>query len=142
MKLSELKRKKILWDGELGRKKDGGKFKINKPKLDIVNDFLQRAPRVHGIRKALVCKDGFTMSIQASDTHYCSPQANDQIYSRVEVGFPSKREQLLMKYAENAEKPTGTVYGQVPVDIVARIIEKHGGIDWQKIDVLQEGCKG
>ena len=33
-----------------------------------------------------------------------------------------------MPYAEDRERPTDTVYGYVPVEIVERVIEKHGGI--------------
>jgi hypothetical protein len=47
----------------------------------------------------------------------------------VEVGFPSKREALLMPYAEDRRIPTATVYGYVPIETVAEVIEKHGGME-------------
>ena len=79
------------------------------------------APRV-------VCADGFVMSVQVSQSHYCSPRINDAgYYDSVEVGYPSEWEVLLMEYAEEPEHPTETVYGWVGIDVVDAIIEKHGG---------------
>lgn len=77
-------------------------------------------PRVH-------CVDGFTMSVQASRHHYSDPRSNDGPYMEVEVGFPSSAEDLLTPYAEDADDLTGTVYGFVPIEIVQRVIDKHGG---------------
>ena len=38
----------------------------------------------------VVCADGFTMSVQASEFSYCSPRENSALkYNEVEVGFPS-----------------------------------------------------
>jgi len=44
------------------------------------------------------------------------------------VGFPSMDEPLLMPYAEDASRPTCTVYGWVPAQVIAEVIAKHGGI--------------
>lgn len=80
------------------------------------------------IRPRITCNDGFSMSVQASEYHYCSPRRNSaEYYSSVEVGFPSEEEILLEDYAEDRSILTSTVYGYVPVDIVEAIIEKHGG---------------
>jgi len=76
---------------------------------------------------SVVCKDGFEMSVQVGRTHYCSPRVDKAIYSAVEIGFPSEKEDLLMPFAEDEEAPTETVYGYVPVDIVNQVIQKHGG---------------
>lgn len=79
--------------------------------------------------KPVVCADGFSMSVQAHDGAYCDPQVNDaERYARVEIGFPSAPEPLIMKYAEEADKPTRTVYGWVPVHVVSMVIAKHGGM--------------
>lgn len=81
------------------------------------------------IREAVVCADGFKMSVQASDTHYCEPrEKRSSYYYKYEVGFPSEKEDLLMSYAEDEENPTKTVYGWVPEDVIEKIIEKHGGL--------------
>ena len=66
------------------------------------------------------CKDGFEMSVQESDIHYSG-------YGSVEVGFPSAKEVLLMPYAEQPEKPMKTVYGWVPVEVIDKVLKKHGG---------------
>lgn len=69
------------------------------------------------------CADGFTMSVQASLWHYCSPKADVGPWSAVEVGFPSEPEPLLGQTA-----PTeNVVYGWVPIKNVAAVIDKHGG---------------
>ena len=81
-------------------------------------------------RKPVVCEDGFTMSVQASEYHYCSPRRSGlgESYTSVEVGFPSEKEDLLMEHAEDYDKPTGTVYPYVPVEVVLQVIMKHGGM--------------
>ena len=81
------------------------------------------------LNEAVVCADGFKMSVQANNSAYCEPRAAGQEkYNLVEVGFPSEKESLLMPWAESPEDPTGTVYGYVPVDIVSNVIVKHGGL--------------
>ena len=82
------------------------------------------------LRQHLVCKDGFKMSVQASETHYCTPRHNGLggNYSAVEIGFPNRKEPRLMEWAEDRKKPTKTVYGYVPVGVVDEIIQAHGGI--------------
>ena len=90
-------------------------------------DFLKAAGST---RCALVvCADGFSMSVQANSTSYCSPR-HDHAYSNasVEVGFPSREEPLLLEWAEEPEKPTATVYAWVPVQVVTNVIAKHGGM--------------
>ncbi len=69
------------------------------------------------------CVDGFSMSVQASSTHYCSPREDDADWCRVEVGFPSSPEPLLLPYASSSD-----VYGYVPVEVVDAVIDSHGGI--------------
>jgi len=81
--------------------------------------------------QAIRCKDGFLMSVQVSYAHYCSPRENGAYpYSELEIGFPSELEELLMEYAECSEQPpTKKVYAYVPLDVVMKVIEKHGGFD-------------
>lgn len=84
------------------------------------------------IRPVVVCAVGFSMSVQASSFHYCSPRMdNAPMYSSVGIGFPSEREELLMPYAEEAHRPCDTVYARVPVDVVLTVVWKHGGCDRQ-----------
>lgn len=95
-----------------------------------LNDFLKAERSVGYLQTcpAISCVDGFTMSVQASANHYCSPKDNNGPWYEVEVGFPSKRQKKLMRYAENGSKPTDTIYGGVPIHLVVEIINKHGGI--------------
>jgi hypothetical protein len=77
----------------------------------------------------VVCADGFEMSVQAHEGAYCTPRTNNaDTYALVEVGFPSIEEPMLMKWAEDKESPTDTVYGWVPVKVVTDVIAKHGGM--------------
>lgn len=73
------------------------------------------------------CADGFTMSVQAGETHYCEPRTDTGPYRSVEVGYPSSKEDLLMEYAEMPDQPTKTVYGWVPSETIWDVILKHGG---------------
>jgi hypothetical protein len=86
------------------------------------------------IRKQTVCRDGFTMSVQASAYHYCSPRVDGlpkRRYTAFEVGFPSQVEPLLLPYMEPPGKgkgPCDTVYGYVPAYVVRKVVKKHGGV--------------
>tara|TARA_Y100000593_G_scaffold59273_1_gene109868 strand:- start:1760 stop:2122 length:363 start_codon:yes stop_codon:yes gene_type:complete len=92
-----------------------------------VNDFFNTAGTDRN--RQVVCADGFTMSVQAHQGAYCSPRMSGAPkYTHVEVGFPSEREDLLMEFAEEPDKPTQTVYGWVPVQTVTNVLAKHGGI--------------
>lgn len=80
------------------------------------------------VRPAVVCKDGFTISIQASDSHYCTPRTStEKEYETVELGYPSEPDDIITDYAED-DNLTKTVYGYVPVTVVDKLLEKHGGI--------------
>lgn len=82
------------------------------------------------IRPRIRCKDGYTVSIQASSGAYCDPRVNNcnGAYKEVELGYPSRQDDDLLDYAEDPDSPTGTVYGYVPVYKVQQVCEKHGGI--------------
>lgn len=80
--------------------------------------------------RAVQCKDGFKVSIQASATHYCSPRDNVPFsrYTAYELGYPSSADDLIAEYAETPDRPTESVYAWVPRSVVEQLIEKHGGI--------------
>ncbi len=89
------------------------------------------------ITKRIECNSGLSLSIQASEGHYCSPRENSkcntyEIYSEFEIGFPSEKIDEIIGYAEQPEIPTDTVYGYVPREVIELVIEKNGGIKgWQ-----------
>lgn len=98
-----------------------------------INEYLQKKNYIYsgidGVRKRLRCKDGFSISVQASRYHYCTPRVtNAEHYETVELGYPSTDDATIFDYAESTNY-TNTVYGYVPVHIVDILIEKHGGID-------------
>ena len=77
----------------------------------------------------IICADGFEMSVQAHNGAYCSPREdNAEKYTAAEVGFPSRVEPMLMQWAEESSRPTDTVYGWVPVQVIINVIAKHGGM--------------
>ena len=64
----------------------------------------------------------FELSVQASENHYCSPRENlQEVYEEVEIGFPNFNfsEGFIKKYAEDVENPQDTVYGFVPLNVLA-----------------------
>lgn len=80
------------------------------------------------LTKRVVCKDGFSVSIQADRGKYCTPRANKAWpYSEVELGFPNQIDELIEDYSEEPGN-TETVYGYVPIEVVNALIDKHGGI--------------
>lgn len=87
---------------------------------DRVREY-HRCPRIE-------CADGFSMSVQASSGHYCSPRVDNATWSQVEVGFPTEKPCHFLSYAESPENPMDTVYGYVPVELVVDEINSHGGV--------------
>ena len=82
------------------------------------------------IYEAVVCEDGFSVSIQASRYSYSEPKRDNyaQGYTSVELGFPNRPCPFIIDYAETPEDPTGSVYGYVPASVVKKMIAAHGGI--------------
>ncbi len=82
----------------------------------------------------IVCKDGFSVSVQAGMTMHSNPRENGhEAYKEYELGWPSKHEKLLDEYSdgwweEGPEDWTKMAYAYVPKKVVNRIIRKHGGI--------------
>lgn len=80
--------------------------------------------------EAVVCQDGFSVSIQASRFSYCEPKQDDYTagYTSVELGFPSDPDPFILPYAETPDDLTGSVYGYVPASVVRKMIAAHNGI--------------
>ena len=119
---------------------DALKDDLGRPGHQMVGmTFLPHLPKV-------VCQDGFSMSVQASETHYCSPRDSIGPWDRVEVGYPSARPEpfeptyivglaeavgwtQFMDRMDEDTDPTKTVYGYVPLALVEYTIKLHGGLD-------------
>jgi hypothetical protein len=86
------------------------------------------------LMKKIICNDGFSMSVQASYSHYCQPRitirsTHTSYYNTYEVGLPSEKEELLMPYIDGDDTyPTEQVYAQVPKEIINEIILKHNNL--------------
>lgn len=103
---------------------------------DFMKKTIDRVPGVcyQAIRPRAVCSDGFSVSIQASYGHYCYPRENFlEEYDKVELGYPNDyMGEEFDEYAEDFDDEgkacLNTVYGYVPIEIVEKLIAKHGGI--------------
>lgn len=119
-----------------------------------VKEFLKQTTRfykstftnciVEKTRPHIICKDGFSVSVQAGlfgswyDTisvYHGLSGVGGVSFDAVELGFPSEADELILEYAEEPERPTKTVYGYVPIDVVEALITKHGGIDEEKTNI-------
>ena len=77
---------------------------------------------------AVECIDGFTVSVQASHTHYCTPRNSEGPWTEVELGFPSKKVPSLRQYRDGPPPDTDTVFAYVPIEKVAALLVRHGGL--------------
>lgn len=95
----------------------------------LVETVLHQVTSSH--RTALVCSDGFSVSVQMGRYNYCDPRQSgleSADYLSAELGYPSEPEELILQYAEEPEIPTGTVYGYVPMQVLEQVFQKHGGL--------------
>lgn len=67
------------------------------------------------------CADGTTLSVQASEYHYCTPRDNQGPYTTVEVWCVSSD---VTEFEYSEEDPSA----YVPIEDVVRFIENHGGM--------------
>ena len=112
-------------------------FIKNNLKVTVLNDDpLMKHMMTSSRLPHIVCEDGFTMSVQVGYSLYSEPKKVAKRYSKVEIGYPSDHEPLIEKWAEftpfeDDEEPdyTDTVYPYVPVEVVDKVLKKHGGID-------------
>lgn len=100
-----------------------GEDRILPLKSSVDFAFKFAAPRVY-------LRDGSSISIQAGTGAYSKPRELRGPYYAVELGYPSQVFEEFLPYAEDANKPTQTIYGYVPIDLVEQVCDKHGGIDW------------
>jgi len=67
----------------------------------------------------ITCKDGFTFGMITGPHTYSSEGS-------VEVGFPSKPDELLEPHRERLnEDPTECVYPYTPLTVIAELLTKH-----------------
>ena len=127
-------------DGAMFYRYCGNCFAGCKQDMDIyrkyasVNEFLKATFRMeYGMSKPrphIICKDGFEFSVQAGQFFYSTPRADgaDIEYTECEVGMPSAEEDLRIPYMEaDDDGPTAAIYPYTPVEVIEKVIEKHGG---------------
>jgi len=116
--------------------------------MSIFDQIIKAGNRPQGqTPNRITCADGFTISVIAGPGTYCTPRPAlldglpDGLvsnapkdypgpYAAVEVGYPSVRPEPWDEWSERCEdeeRPTDTVYGYVPVEMVRALIESHGG---------------
>lgn len=74
------------------------------------------------LAERVVCKDGTTISVQASAFHCCTPRSNFGPYTSVEVWCASV---MPTEFDYDEEGPSA----QVPIELVAQFIDNHGGFE-------------
>lgn len=80
------------------------------------------------VKPKMICPDGFTVSVQASGYHYCTPRENDGPYTTKELGYPSEPwPDYILPFAENEDGGSPSVAGYVPVELIHRWLSAHGG---------------
>ena len=83
------------------------------------------------LAEAIECSDGTSLSVQASEAHYCTPRNNYGPYTHVEVGFPTAAPpDSWSEYFDGdweTDDHTQSVYGYIPVELVIDYIAAHGG---------------
>ncbi len=111
---------------------------MNIQEFIVVTDYATKKEEKYIFRPRIVCKDGFSVSLQAGEGLYSTPRKRSDTYEAVELGFPSDEEVLINEYAEMEGMATQTVYPYTPIDVIQAVIEKHGGINIIKTFVKQE----
>lgn len=87
---------------------------LNSPvKVVCGYDYKEITPRI-------TCKDGTTLSVQASFGHYCKPRANVGPYTHVEVWCVSAP---VIEFDYDDDGPSA----YIPIEDVAQLIRNHGG---------------
>jgi hypothetical protein len=96
--------------------------------------------RADTIFPAMACKDGFSMSVQGHFGAYSRPRDDfAECYTHVEVFEASEPDAILNAFDAEQNERMGinqsadragmdTPLGYVPVEVIARVIEAHGGL--------------
>jgi hypothetical protein len=103
-----------------------------------INEYLTKfnslSPFTVAFAPRLICKDGFSMFVNANQRAYCQPQSDVGPWTSVEISFPSSPVDSILPFVETFDygddetDQTQTIYGNVPIEIVDQLIESHGGI--------------
>ena len=96
--------------------------------LNQLQEHLRQLPKeiVHGIwhkdtAPVVKCKDGATLSVQASQYHYSTPRENFGPYTEVEVWCVSCE---VTEFDYSDDDPSA----YVPIEKIVQFIDNHGGM--------------
>lgn len=76
----------------------------------------------------VICNDGFEVSTQANINYSCEPREELAYWESMELCFPNQEEPLLNDYLSGWKRPFKDLYGCVPMQVIADVINKHGGL--------------
>ena len=93
--------------------------KMESPTLQFLKD--HPISRGYNVRPRVVCKDGFSVSIQSSPSHYSTEGQSVEMYDP----SPDKTKHGILRSWKSGKHG---VYPFVPIKVVDRLIRKHGGL--------------
>ena len=98
-------------------------------KTNLNEWFLRTDSKDQVVHPHIICNDGTTLSVQASQYHCCSPRVNKKdcngLYLKVEVFFVSDEvPDSWLEYGDNVDNPFEYIW----ISLVEEFIDSHGGI--------------
>ena len=96
--------------------------------LKTTHQFVEN--KMNNLIPALYCRHGVSLSVQASDFHYCTPKANIGPYTHVEIGYIELNgERYCPPEFEKYQEPVSkSIYCFVPIELVEAFIFSNGGL--------------
>ena len=79
----------------------------------------------------LLLVDGSSLSVQASEGHYCAPRCDlddYEQYYQFEIGYPSVHMNELTPFQDGDGDQTSSVFGYVPKEVIEALIDSRGGV--------------
>jgi len=97
----------------------------------VWNDIYGEEISIEPIKPAIVCADGFAMSVQASEGSYSAPRK--YLIKQTRYGYTAVEVMLWEQPApdtwqEYSEHGVEGLYAWVPIELVAELILQHGGL--------------
>ena len=74
------------------------------------------------VLERIQCADGYTLSVQASKYHCCTPRDDIGPYTEVEVWYCGEVPEL-SEYGDGTDP-----LDYVPIELVVQLIDRHGGM--------------
>lgn len=91
---------------------------LNSSTIELIPGYFSKP-----ITPAIHCADGTSLSVQASENHYCEPRENTGSYTEVEVWNIRNSPTEVTEFDYSESEPSG----YVPIEQVVSFINNHGG---------------